>query len=291
MFPDETVAKLTFPRNEVSVTVDNKSMHPFMGLTSWVSFQKGMNVGVEAMIMGDLCLFEDEVNSSMSIALENSIDVTALHNNFFFDDPKVYFMHIGGEGELEKLASGVLSILDSVKRIRTRNPQPQKYLESQIIPQENNIDRRPLEETLGVSGQARDGIFKVVIGRVTRAECGCLVGKNMGVNTWAAFGGTNESAVVCGDFALLERELQAVLRTLRKADINVVAIHNHMVFEHPRFVFIHYWGKGRTTDLASKLKSALGKTNNFDLTFELQSQDIHEHRDLNANIATAKTDS
>ncbi len=281
LFPEEGVAKVSFTRTEVKVVIDNKAMNPFMGLTSWVSFQKGSKRGVEVMTMGDLCLFEDEVNPSMTIALENSIDVTALHNHFFFDDPKVYFMHVGGEGQLEKIASGIRQILDSVKEIRAKNPQPQKQFESQNILQENAIAGRPLEEILGVSGQARDGMFKVVIGRATKAQCGCIVGKNMGVNTWAAFGGTNESAVVCGDFALLEQELQPVLRTLREAGINVVAIHNHMTFEQPRFVFIHYWGKGRTTGLASALRSALGKTSTFDLAADAQSKETHEHLDLN----------
>ncbi len=279
LFPDEGVAKVSFPRAEVKVVIDNRAMKPFMGLTSWVSFQKGLKKGIEVMIMGDLCLFEDEVNPSMSIALENSVDVTALHNHFFFDDPKVYFMHIGGEGQLEKIALGIRQILDSVNVIRAKNPQPQNNLESQNILNENEIDGRPLEEILGVTGQARDGMFKVVIGRQTRAQCGCTIGKNMGVNTWAAFGGTDESAVVCGDFALLEQELQPVLRTLRNAGINVVAIHNHMTFEQPRFVFIHYWGKGRSTDLATALRSALDRTSGSSSADDVGTALIQEHPD------------
>ncbi len=259
----EGVVKVSFPRTEVKVTIDNKSTHPFMGLTSWASFQNGSKKGVEAMIMGDLGLFEDEVNPAMSVALENSIEVTALHNHFFFDNPKVYFMHIGGEGKLQTIALGILKILDTVKTIREKNPQPQTRFEEQTIPSDNAIDRKPLEKILGVAGQAKDGMFKVVIGRKTRAGCGCIVGKNMGVNTWAAFGGNNENTVVCGDFALLEQELQTVLKTLKAANINVVAVHNHMTFEQPRFIFIHYWGKGNATDLAHTLRHALDKTHDF----------------------------
>ncbi len=279
LFPDEGLVKVSFPRTEVKVVIDNKAMKPFMGLTSWVSFQKGSKKGIEVMIMGDLCLFEDEVNPSMSIALENSIDVTALHNHFFFDDPKVYFMHIGGEGQLEKVALGIRAILDSVKEIRMRSRQPLKDFGGQESDAENTIDGGSLEEILGSSGQARDGMFKIVIGRQTRAECGCIVGKNMGVNTWAAFSGSNERALVCGDFALLERELQQVLKTLRGGGINVVAIHNHMTLEQPRFVFIHYWGKGRSTDLATALRSALDKTSGTGLTDDVGIPLIHERSD------------
>ncbi len=278
LFSQEGVVKVSFPRTEVEVIVDNKPMRPFMGLTSWVSFRKGSKEGVEVMIMGDLCLFEDEVNTSMSIALENSIDITALHNHFFFDQPKVYFMHAGGEGQLEKVALRIRAILDSVKEIRTRSRQPLKDFGSQESYAEDAIDGRPLEEILGSNGQARNGMFKIVIGRQTRAECGCVVGKNMGVNTWAAFSGSNERALVCGDFVLLERELQQVLKTLRVGGINVVAIHNHMTLEQPRFVFIHYWGKGRSTDLAMALRSALDKTSGTSSADDV-STPLREHSD------------
>src|ERR1043166_4692211 len=87
--------------------------------------------------------------------------------------------------------------------------------------------------------------------------CGCEVGKEMGVNTWAGFAGSDDNAVVDGDFAVLEEELQPVLKALRKAGINIVAIHQHMAQETPRILFLHYWGKGKTVDLARGVKAAL----------------------------------
>ena len=265
VFADEGVVKASFPRTELDVTIDSKSMHPFMGLTSWVSFQKGPRKGVEVMIMGDLFLFEDEVNLAMSTALANSIEITALHNHFFFDNPKIYFMHIGGEGNLEPIALGIRNVLDEVKALRAKGPKPAAEFEGQRVPSDNVIDGNPIEKILEAAGQSKSGMFKIVIGRKTKAGCGCIVGKNMGVNTWAAFGGNNENAVVCGDFALLEDELQAVLNSLRTSDISIMAIHNHMTFEQPRFIFIHYWGKGRAADLAHSLKSALDKTHESNL--------------------------
>ena len=101
------------------------------------------------------------------------------------------------------------------------------------------------------------GMFKVVIGRKAKMPCGCEVGKEMGVNTWVAFAGTDANAVVDGDFAVLEDELQPVLKSLRKGGINIVAIHHHMTHENPRHIFLHYWGKGKAADLASGLSDTL----------------------------------
>ncbi len=254
----EGVFKVSFPRTDVPVTVDGWKMKPFMGLTSWAAFKKGMAEGV--MVMGDLVLFEDEVNPVMSVALDNGLEVTALHNHFFYDDPKVYFMHISGEGTVDTLAQGVRKTQDKIKEIRTANPQPQKGFKGAPIPSDSTIDGKVIEEMLGQKGQANSGMFKVVIGRTAKMPGGCEVGKEMGVNTWAAFAGNNDNAFVDGDFAVLEGELQPVLKALRAADINIVAIHHHMTNEQPRYLFLHYWGKGSTTQLAKGLKNALDGT-------------------------------
>jgi hypothetical protein len=209
------------------------------------------------MVMGDLVLLEDEVNPVLSVLLDAGLNVTALHNHFFFDDPRVYFMHIGGEGSVEKLASGVREALDKVKAIRSAQPKPGRTFGAPVIATTNAITSRAIEDSLGVKGQAKDGMFKAVIGRKVEMACGCTVGKDMGVNTWAAFAGTDDQAVVDGDFAVLEDELQPVLKALRGAGIQIVAIHHHMTNESPRMLFLHYWGKGRSLDLAKGVRSAL----------------------------------
>src|SRR5947207_2319211 len=117
----ENVYKVSSPRTDLKVSVDKWEMPPFMGLTSWAAFMPGMKDN--AMVMGDLVLMQDEVNPVMSAALDNGLEVTALHNHFFFDEPKVYFMHIGGEGDTETLAKGVRAALDAVKKTRAANPQ------------------------------------------------------------------------------------------------------------------------------------------------------------------------
>jgi hypothetical protein len=252
----EGVFKVTQPRQDVAVKVDEWKMPPFMGLTSWAAFLAGKKT--DTMVMGDLVLFEDEVNPVMSAALDHGLEVTALHNHFFHADPPVYFMHIGGEGTVEKLAGGVKAALAKMKEIRAANPQPGKSFGGGI-PEKNAISAAPLADLFSAKPQEKDGMVKFVFGRGARMECGCEVGQEMGVNTWASFGGTDDNAVVDGDFASREDELQPVLKSLRGAGINIVAIHHHMVGETPRYVFLHYWGRGQAADLAKAIKIARGE--------------------------------
>ncbi len=223
----EGVYKVTFPRGDVKVVVDGWTMPPFMGLGTWAAFTATKD---GAMVMGDTVLFEDEVNAAMSAALDNGLSVTALHNHFFFDRPKVFFMHIEGEGPLEKLASAETS-----------------------LPDKNSITAAPLNEIFGTQGESKDGMVKFTIGRPAKMH-GVTIDKDMGVNTWAAFAGSDDNAVVDGDFAVTEDELQPVLKSLLKNKINIVAIHQHMTHEEPRIMFFHYWGRGSAKDLANAVK-------------------------------------
>jgi hypothetical protein len=247
----EGVYKVTFPRNDVKVVVDGWTMPPFMGLGTWAAFTKGAHA--EAMVMGDTVLFEDEVNAAMTAALDNGLNVTALHNHFFFDRPKVYFMHIEGEGTVEKLASAVKKVYDTIKNTRAANPQPKDSFGTKSLPEKNSINASPLNTILGVQGEAKDGMVKFTIGRPAKMH-GVNIDKDMGVNTWAAFAGGDDNAIVDGDFAVTEDELQPVLRSLLKDKISIVAIHQHMTHEEPRIMFFHYWGRGSAKDLAQAVK-------------------------------------
>src|SRR5881396_1610950 len=153
----EGVYKVTFPRDDVKVVVDGWTMPPFMGLGTWAAFTETKN---GAMVMGDTVLFEDEVNPAMSIALDNGLSVTALHNHFFFDQPKVFFMHIEGEGTVEKLASAVKKVYDKIKEIRATNPQPKDSFGAGSLPEKNSITAGPLNEIFGVQGESKDGMVK-----------------------------------------------------------------------------------------------------------------------------------
>lgn len=250
---EENVFKVTKPRTDIKVQIDHWPAPPFMGLTSWAAFTPAS--GSNVMVMGDIVLFEDEVNPVMSAALDAGLDVTALHNHFFFDRPKVYFMHIGGTGPVDQIAAGVKQVLAAVTDIRAATPAPAAEFPGQIAGK-NAITAEPIEAVFGVKGQADEGMYKVVIGRVATMH-GVKIGNQMGVNTWAAFAGSDDQAVVDGDFVMTEDELQPVLKTMRAGGINIVAIHQHMTHEQPRYLFLHYWGKGRAADLAKVVKQAL----------------------------------
>jgi Domain of Unknown Function (DUF1259) len=242
------IAKVSVPRADLGMVIDGAEMQPFQGLTSWAAFQAA---GDQTMVMGDIVLTEPQVNPAMSAALDNGLEVTALHNHFFFDRPHVFFMHIGGVGTTEQLSTGVRKIMDAA------NAAPKATGFAGVsIPKTSTIDPKPLETILGGAAQAKDGVAKFSFGRRTSMH-GTEVGEAMGVNTWAAFGGSQQAAVVDGDFAMLEDELQGVLKALRHANINVVAIHNHMTHEEPRIMFLHFWAKGPAEELARGIKAAL----------------------------------
>jgi hypothetical protein len=252
----EHAYKVTFPRDDVKVVVDGWTMPPFMGLGTWAAFTETKN---GALMMGDTVLFEDEVNAAMSAALDNGLSVTALHNHFFFNKPKVFFMHIEGEGSVEKLAAAVKKIYDSVKPIRGPDPKPADSFEKvgQVpLPEKNSITATPLNEIFGMQGETKDGMVKFTIGRPAKMH-GTKIDNTMGVNTWAAFAGSDDNAVVDGDFAVTEDELQPVLKSLIRNKINIVAIHQHMTHEEPRIMFFHYWGRGAAKDLANGVKGGL----------------------------------
>lgn len=251
---EEDVYRVAFPRADVKVTIEGRSMHPFLGLTSWAAFTPDAHGGM--MAMGDLVLFEDEVNAVMSAALDNGLEVTALHNHFFFESPRVMFMHIGGSGNPETLAMAVRRAMDKVKEIRSSSPQPAAKFAGPAIPETNSITAAAIDSILGVKGQTNAGMYKAAIGRQASMH-GKSVGNQMGVNTWAAFAGTDSAAFVDGDFAMLKSEVQPVLKALRKAGIDIVAIHNHMTHEEPQYIFLHYWGKGPAAELAKGLRAAL----------------------------------
>jgi hypothetical protein len=249
----EEVFKVSVPRSDLAVTVAGVRMTPPLGLTSWAAFTRA---GDHAMVMGDLVLLEDQVGPVMSVALDNGLHVTALHNHFSWDTPKAMFMHIGGTDDQAALAGAVGKVFAKI----TETSGGKGHLpRADIDPARTSLDPRKIEAALGVKGQLAGGVYKLTVGRTVSMH-GFRVGNAMGVNTWAAFAGADEQAIVDGDFAVLEGELQAVLKALRDGGVQVVAIHQHMTHEEPRLIFLHYWGVGATTDLARTLRTALDKT-------------------------------
>ncbi|MBS4050623.1 MAG: DUF1259 domain-containing protein [Methylomonas sp.] len=246
----ENVFRVAVPRSDLAVSVAGVKMTAATGFTSWASFT---SAGDKTMVMGDMVLEEDQINTVMSTALDNGIEVTALHNHFLWDTPKVMFMHIGGMGDVDALAIGIGKVFAKIQETSgTKTKSKPKSFDAA----KTSLDPKPLEQILGVSLEKAGEVYKVTIGRTTQMD-GHTVGKTMGVNTWAVFAGSDDKAIVEGDFAVLETELQPVLKLLRASGIAITTIHSHMVGESPRIVFLHYWGESRASDLAKAFKSAL----------------------------------
>ncbi len=252
----DDVLKLSVPRKEVRVSLDGFEIIPFMGLTSWVAFRQGPH---HVTLMGDIVVLEDEIKGAMAAAIQSGLYVTALHNHFVCEQPRVMFMHIEGTEDEATLAQGAHRLLEAIKAVRQQQP-----IEPSAAKVMSTLNTQQLEEIIGHKGDSKDGVFKFVLGRPTVplvcTRCGDLdIDATMGYNTWAAFQGTDERAAVCGDFAMLENEVHHVIRELQAGNIEVVAVHNHMFFEDPRTIFLHYWGIGHARDLATTFKRALDR--------------------------------
>src|SRR5438874_9217529 len=155
------VVRVAWARTDVPVAVDGMPLKPFAGLGSWAAFTPAPH---GAMVMGDTVVFQDEVSPAMDAAFAAGLEVTALHNHFFYDEPKVYFMHVGGMGEPEKLAAGVKAVWDAIKKVRAENPKPPARFAGDI-PQAGQIDAAAIEKALGQKSESQDGVVKVTIKR------------------------------------------------------------------------------------------------------------------------------
>ena len=248
------VLKVNIPRNDLSVTVANvKTPTPF-GFGGWVAMTKGTG-GMDVM-MGDLVLTQDEVNPVMSALLDNGLEVTALHNHFLWDEPRMFYMHVHGHGKPADLARKVKPALDligkSTSALATAPGTPAAALTS-------TIDTAKIAQIVGAQGEQSGAVYKITIGRddLKLTEMGAPINARMGLNTWAAFVGTNDNAAIAGDVAMLASEVTPVLKALRKNGLDVVAIHQHMTDTQPTIYFLHYWGTGPADKLATAFRAAV----------------------------------
>jgi hypothetical protein len=250
------VLKVNIPRSDLSVTVANvKTPTPF-GFGGWVAMTKG--TGGMNVMMGDLVLTQDEVNPVMSALLDNGLDVTALHNHFFWEEPRIFYMHVHGHGTPADLARKVKPALDLIGKGASRPTATPAAPAAAPAP---TMDTAKLAQIVGTQGEQSGAVYKITIGRddVKLTEMGAPINARMGLNTWAAFVGTNDNAAIAGDVAMLTSEVTPVLKALRKNGINVVAIHHHMTGTQPTIYFLHYWGTGPADKLATAFKGALGE--------------------------------
>lgn len=244
------VLKVNIPRSDLKMTIQGVSTPISFGFGGWVALTKGTD-GTDVM-MGDLVLLQEEVNPVMSALLDNGIEITALHNHFFWDDPHVYYMHVHGLGRAADVARRVKPSLDLIGHIQPTAVTPMPGTGTAL-------DTEKLAKIVGHAGEQSGAVYKITVGRddIAIKDHGAVINVRMGLNTWAAFFGTQEDAAVAGDVAMLENEVTPVLKALRKNGLDVVAIHHHMTEERPVVIFLHYWGRGSAEKLASGFKAAL----------------------------------
>jgi hypothetical protein len=255
------VLKVNIPRNDLKVSIDGAATPTPFGFGGWVAMTKG--IGGHDVMMGDLVLLEDEVNPVMSALLSNGLEVTALHNHFFFESPRVFYLHVHGHGTPADLARMVKPAIDLIGK---GSPQHQSSVSggnSNVTA--GTIDTAKIAKLVGHEGEQSGQVYKITVGRddIALKEMGAPINARMGLNTWAAFFGNDANAEIAGDVAMLAPEVTPVLKALRSNGLNVVAIHNHMTGGEPTIYFLHYWGTGPAEKLANGFKAALnelGKT-------------------------------
>jgi hypothetical protein len=245
------VLKVNIPRNDLHVTIAGKAAPTPLGFGGWIALTKGSE-GLE-VLMGDLVLTEDEVNPVMSALLEHGIDVTALHNHFFWEQPRVFYMHVHGLGTAADLARQVKPAIDLIDKATKNAP-----VRAESGPA-GTLDGAALTAIIGHEGQQNGPVYKITIGRpdIDLREHGAAINTRMGLNTWAAFAGSDAEAMVAGDVAMLSPEVTPVLKALRAGGMNVVAIHHHMTGTEPMIVFLHYYGTGPAQQLARTVRAAV----------------------------------
>lgn len=248
------VLRVSIPRNDLTVAVAGVLVPIGLGFGSWIAMTRAdQNMDV---MMGDLVLTEAEVNPVMSVVLNAGLDVTALHNHFLRESPRIYYMHVHGMGTAVDLAKRIRPAIDLI----ATDPFAVQAGTGTELP-DGPLTAARLTKIIGHAGEQNGPVYRITIGRddLNIRQHGARIESRMGLNTWAAFAGSDEDAVVAGDVAMLSAEVTPVLKAMREAGLQIVALHHHMTMDPPTIYFLHYWGRGPADVLAQGVRAALDR--------------------------------
>jgi len=253
----EAVYTVPLPRNDLKVTIEGEPVPISFGFGGWVSIKKTMD-GKSAVLMSDTVLLQEEVNPLISAAQANGLEVSALHNHFFYEEPRIFYMHVHGMGDVPTLAKSYAAAIKDNKLFPANQPaagSPPARTAKEIF------DLSALDKIVGYTGAINGTTYKYTVGRAdqTIMAMGAEMTPNTGLNSWASFAGTADAAHIAGDMAMLEPEVNAVIRALRSNNLEIVAVHNHMLADTPKIIFLHYYGRGEASRLATGFRAALGE--------------------------------
>jgi Domain of Unknown Function (DUF1259) len=251
---DQAIYTVPLPRSDLKITIHGDPVPIPLGFGGWVAFKKTPDGGT--MFMSDTVLQQEEVNRVISAAQANGIEVTAIHNHFFFEEPRIYYMHLHGHGETATLARAYAEAIRPSPLFPANQPPPSPPAGPGAA---ERFDTARLAQIAGHEGVANGPVYKITVGRpdLRVMAMGTEITTAMGLNSWAAFAGDRDKAHVAGDIAMLEPEVNPVIAALRKNDLAVVAVHHHMLGEQPRIIFLHYYGTGPAETLARGFRAAL----------------------------------
>lgn len=251
----EATYTIPLPRNDLKVTLKGEPVPISFGFGGWVSIKRTVD-GKSAVLMSDCVLLQEEVNPLMSAAQEAGLEIGAVHNHFFYEQPRIFYMHIHGMGSAEELAKKYAKAIAETK-IAPHNQPPAGPPPAKTGKEIFDVDA--LNKIIGYQPTVNGPTIKYTIGRpdLRVVAMGAEMTPSIGLNTWAAFTGSMDKAHIAGDVAMLDHEVNHVIKALRANNIEVVAVHNHMLRDEPHIIFLHYLGTGPALELAKAFSEAL----------------------------------